>query len=119
VEATKEAAAVVVVADSEVLVLRGKGAVLAVKVKSSDKWFRDADYVPSGEDVSSGKEGGSIAGVANESDNEDGKESRLSAGERTVIVTPCLRKRKFYLASSVGIDLDDNTYWPSSLQFGG
>jgi hypothetical protein len=125
VEATEEAAAVVAVADSddEVLVPRGQGAVPAVEVESSDESFGDADYVPSGEDVSedvsSGEEGGSIAGAADESDDEDGEESRPSAGERTVIVTPRPRKRKFQPAPSVGIDSDDDTYRPSSPRFGG
>jgi hypothetical protein len=93
-EAVAAATVVVVDSDDEVLVPSGKGAVPAVEVDSSDESFGDADYVPSSEDVSSSEEGGSIAGVADENDDEDGEESRPPAGEQTAIVTPRPRKRK-------------------------
>lgn len=119
VEATEEAAAVVVVdSDDEVLVPSGNGAVPAVEGDSSDESFGDADYVPS-EDVTSTDEGDSITGVSDESDDEDGEESRPPAGERRVVSTPRPRKRMFQSAGNTGFDWDGEMYGSSSPPFEG
>jgi hypothetical protein len=121
VDTPKEDATAAVIAidsDDEVLVPRSIRPIPADEVDSSDESGRDADYIPSSEEVSSDEEGGSSTVGSEASDAENSEACQPTAGERTVVVTPRPRKRKVQSASTAGIGSDDDTYQPSSPRSG-
>jgi hypothetical protein len=112
------AAAIAIDSDDEVLVPRSIRPIPVVEVGIRDESNRDADYIPSSEEVSSDEEGGSSTVESEASDAENSEACQPTAGERTVVITPRPRKRKVQSASTAGIGSDDDTYQPSSPRSG-